>query len=348
MSALFEKTCVPILGTLLDGMRAINEGNAGIAMVLDDHGCLVGTLTDGDVRRALLKSFALDSPLAPHISREFTAVAPGVERARVLDLMQARLLNQVPIVDNKGKLLGLHLLHEMIGAAERPNWAVIMAGGKGERLRPLTDSTPKPMIAVAGRPILERIILHLVGFGIRKIFVSVNYLGEMIEEHFRDGRDYGCHIDYLREKEPLGTCGSLSLLPRVPEHPLLVLNGDILTQFNVEQMLAFHREGHHKVTMGTKDYFHTVPFGVVEASNNAITQIREKPTHSWLINSGIYSLEPDLVDRIPKDTQFFMPVLIEDCLASGERVGAYHIGSDWLDIGRHKELKRARGEESNA
>ena len=329
--------------TIREGMQAIDRGACWIALVVDDVNKLLGLITDGDVRRALLAGAALGDPLEPYMQKKFTAVTPEVGRSEVLDIMRARTLNQIPIVDEGGKLVGLHLLREIIGAVRRPNWAVVMAGGRGERLRPLTDTVPKPMIKVAGRPILERIVLHLVGFGIRRIFLSVNYLSQIIEEHFGDGSRLGCQIEYLREDEPLGTGGALSLLPEKPQNPLLVLNGDLLTEFDVGNMLAFHDQGGYAATMGIHDYVQTVPFGVLDIAEGRILGIREKPTMTYPTNAGIYVLNPELLDRVPRNTMYTIPALVEDCLARGEGVGAFSIEDDWMDIGRPQELQRARG-----
>jgi NDP-sugar pyrophosphorylase family protein len=200
------------------------------------------------------------------------------------------------------------------------------------------------MIKVAGRPILERIVLHLVGFGIRRIFLSVNYMGDMIEDHFKDGAELGCRIEYLKEEEPLGTGGALSLLPGKPDHPILMLNGDLLTQFNFGDMLSFHEEGGFKATVGVHEYVHTIPYGVVDREGDRITGIREKPTQTWITNAGIYVFEAGLVERVPKDTYFSLPALVEECLGRGEAVGAFPIKEDWIDVGHPKELRKARGE----
>ena len=344
MNGLLGNICVGSGTSLKDGMRAIDRGGVEVALVMDADGLLLGTLTDGDVRRALLAGVSMEDPVDPYMQRRFTAVFSSASRAEVLDLMRARTLQQIPIVDESGRLVGLHLLREILGASIRPNWAVVMAGGRGERLRPITDSLPKPMIKVAGRPILERIVLHLVGFGIRRIFISVNYMGDVIEGHFKDGAALGCKIEYLREEKPLGTGGALSLLPEKPDHPFLMLNGDLLTQFNVGNMLAFHADGGFKATVGVHEYVHTVPYGVVEREGDRITGIREKPTQTWLANAGIYVFEPDLVERVPKDTYFPLPTLVEECLDRGEAVGAFPIKDDWIDVGHPKELRRARGE----
>lgn len=343
MKASYQACIVPHTGTLLDGLRALERGAIGIALVVDE-GRLVGTLTDGDVRRAILGGAALDRPLLPFAHRGFTAASPQESRGEVLDLMQARSIEQVPVVDERGTLLGVHLLRELLGAEVRPSWAVVMAGGRGVRLRPITDTLPKPMIKVAGRPILERIVLHLVGHGIRRVFLSVNYLAPIIERHFGDGSRFGCRIDYLREDKPLGTAGALSLLPETPSAPLLVLNGDLLTQVNVADMLAFHQRGGHVATMAVTEYTHTVPFGVVELHDEQIRELVEKPTHAWWANAGIYSLSPEVVGRVRRDEETPMTTLVGDCIARGESVGAYRVRGDWLDIGRPDELKKARGE----
>jgi NDP-sugar pyrophosphorylase family protein len=258
-----------------------------------------------------------------------------------MDLMRSRVFSQIPIVDAEGKLVGLHLLHDIIGAEARPNWAVIMAGGKGTRLRPLTDQIPKPMIRVAGRPILERIVLHLVGFGIRRIFLSINYLGHVIEEHFGDGARFGCSIQYLREDKPMGTGGSLVLLPERQTNPVLVMNGDLVTEADVGAMLEFHGAGGQSATLGVRRYWHVVPFGCVELDGDKVVSIEEKPTVTRLVNTGIYVLDPKVVERVPSEP-VGVPDLLEDCLARGEHVRAFEIEADWIDVGQRDQLRLAR------
>jgi dTDP-glucose pyrophosphorylase len=330
--------------SLREAMEAIQRGACGIALVVDEAGILRGVMTDGDIRRAILAGAGLGDRVAPHMVRNFTSVAPAVGRSEVLDLMRARMFSQVPIVDEEGRLKGLHLLREVVGAQPRPNWAVVMAGGRGERLRPLTDAIPKPMVRVAGRPILERIVLHLVGAGIRRVFLSVNYLGKVIEDHFGDGSRHGCRIEYLREDRPLGTGGSLGLLPEKSQHPLLVLNGDLVTQFDVGAMIAHHCQGGFMATMGVHEYVHDVPYAVVDVVDGRLTRICEKPTMRWLTNAGIYVLDPAVVERVPANAACGVPDLFEDCRERGEAVGAFCIDDDWLDVGRHNELKQARGQ----
>jgi dTDP-glucose pyrophosphorylase len=332
-------------GTIRDALTVIDQGAAEIAFVVDESKRVIGTVTDGDIRRGLLRGLTLDSEVTRVVNRDFVSVDPSVGRAEVLDLMRARTLGQVPVVDSSGRLVAMHLLREVIGAVRRPNWAVVMAGGRGERLRPITDHTPKPMVRVAGRPILERIVLHLVGFGIQRIFLAINYLGEQIEDHFGDGKGFGCRIEYLREQQPLGTGGALSLLPERPEHSLLVMNGDLVTQFDVGRLLAHHQESGSAITVGVHEYAHRVPFGVVETKDGFIAGMREKPTATWMANAGIYAIEPRLLERVPPGTEYPLPCLVEDCLDRGEAAGCFSIADDWLDVGRHRQLELANGRE---
>jgi dTDP-glucose pyrophosphorylase len=343
MTSRIETLSISTRESLRGAMTAIDRGGCEIALVVDEAGSLLGTLTDGDIRRALLADASLEETASRYMKRTFTCVGPETGRAEILDLMRARYLQQIPIVDATGRLVGLHLLREVIGAAKRENWAVIMAGGRGERLRPITDHIPKPMVRVAGRPILERMVLHLVGFGIQRIFLSINYLGEQIEEHFRDGGRFGCRIDYLREDQPLGTGGALSLLTEAPEHTLLVLNGDLVTQFDVGRLLSQHNSGGFAITVGVHEYVHRVPFGVVETDGERLTGLREKPAATWLANAGIYAIEPRLIPRVPRGTMYPLPALVEDCLDRGESAGWFRIDDDWTDVGQHRELLRATG-----
>jgi dTDP-glucose pyrophosphorylase len=341
MEIILEQCEVPLTARLIDAMHSLELSGAEITLIMDGRK-LAGVLTDGDIRRALLKGAALESPLAGYIQRNFTSVRPGVGRAEVIDLMQARTLNQIPVLDADGHLVGLHLLQQLVGKSARPNWAVIMAGGQGTRLRPVTESLPKPMIPVAGRPILERLVLHLVGHGIRRIFLSVNYLGHMVEKHFGDGAPFGCRIEYLRETSPLGTGGALSLLPEPPRDPLLVLNGDLVTQFDVGRLLDFHARGGYVATLCVHGYTHVVPFGCVETNGDRVTRFEEKPVMLRQVNAGIYVLSPALVPRVPLQTAFPVTNLFEEALGRQEPLGAYEIEDDWIDVGQREQLFRAR------
>jgi NDP-sugar pyrophosphorylase family protein len=219
-----------------------------------------------------------------------------------------------------------------------------MAGGKGTRLLPLTETVPKPMLRVAGRPILERLVLHLVGHGIQRIFLSVHHLSRVIEDHFGDGRALGCRIEYLREEKPLGTGGALSLLPEVPTAPLLVMNGDLVTQADVGALLDFQASGTQVATMAIRRYFHTVPFGCVEADGDRLTGLTEKPTISRMVNAGIYAISPALLRGLERGTATTMPDLLAAAMGRGETVRTFEVSGDWIDVGHGDQLKQARGD----
>jgi dTDP-glucose pyrophosphorylase len=334
---------VPENATILEALKAIDGGGEAITFVVDAGERVIGVLTDGDVRRAILRGASLEDRVLPRVMRrDFTAVTPEDGRAEVLDLMRARQIERIPVLGPEGRLAGLHTMRQMVSRAERPNRAVILAGGKGTRLHPITEQVPKPMLTVAGRPILERLILHLVSCGITRFSISINYLGHLIEQHFGDGSRLGAEIDYLRETVPLGTGGPLSLLPP-PALPILVLNGDLLTQADVGDLLDFHERGDYAATLGVRPYTIEVPFGVAEVDGERLLALREKPVERSLINAGMYVLSPEAVARVPAGKEYPITALFEALLAEGKPVGAHVLEAEWLDVGRHDELRRARG-----
>ena len=329
-------------GTIRDAMVALERGARRIAIAVDGEGRLVGVATDGDLRRGLLAGATLDSPLEPCLSRSAVTVGPNEERAEVLELMSSRRVAAIPVVDDTGRPIGLHLLDEAIQPRDRPNWAVVMAGGRGMRLRPLTETVPKPMLRVAGRPILERIVLRIVGTGIDRIFLAVGYLGEVIEDHFGDGARYGARIEYLREDAPLLTGGALGLLPEPPRDPVLVMNGDLVTQADLGGLLDAHAASGAVATIGYRRYLHTVPFGTIERDGDRIVTLEEKPTLTRDVNAGIYALEPSLVARVERGRAIALPDLVGEAIDRGESVAAFAIDDDWIDVGQREQLDRAR------
>lgn len=334
--------------TIRDVLRVIRSDRGDQALMVDDTGRLAGVVRDQDVLEALLDGCNLDCPAGNLARPPAAVVAATADRATVLELMIARGLRAVPAVDTDGRLIGLHLRDELVGGLERPNWAVIMAGGRGRRLAPLTDNIPKPMLPVAGRPILERLAMLLAAHGIRRIFLAVNCHREQIEAHFGDGSAFGCHITYLREHpdRPLGSGGALGLLADLgywPSDPLLVLNGDLITDADVGALLDAHAASGAAATMVVAPYHHQVPFGVVRTQAGRLLALEEKPTATWDVNAGIYVLEPELLKRIPREEEFPITVLFEECLARDEHVAVWQLDGDWQDIGEPAELARARG-----
>jgi dTDP-glucose pyrophosphorylase len=324
-------------------MECIENNWREVSLVSDSDHRIVGVITDGDIRRGLLRGRTMDSPATEVMTKTFFSVGPDVDRTTVLDIMKSRSIRHVPVLNVHGKLVGIHFLEELIGTSVKPNIAVIMAGGKGTRLRPLTANCPKPMLSVAGRPILERIILHLVGYGIREIYLSINYLGNMIEQHFGDGSAFGCSIKYLREEKPLGTGGPLSLLPELLNHPLIVMNGDQVTQVDIAKLLEFHDSKQVDATIAIKPYQVEIPFGVIRKNGDRLIEINEKPTANYLISTGIYVLSQTTLPLVPRDQEFPITCLFDLMMDRNMAIGVHLIEEEWTDVGRHDDLKKATG-----
>ena len=265
--------------SIRDAMLAIETNGREMVLVRDKSDRIVGLISDGDIRRGLLARRTLDMPAATVMTRDFFTVAPDVDRASILDIMMARSFQHVPVLDQDRRLIAVHFLRDLIGAAAKPNIAVVMAGGQGTRLRPVTESIPKPMIEVAGRPMLERIVLHLVGHGIQTIYISVNFMADVIEQHFGDGRAFGCRIDYLRESDRLALVAHLSLLPRRPTSPILVLNGDMVSRVDLTAMIEAHAQHGYLATIGVGPYQIQIPFGTVRADRRP-ARVTRREAHS--------------------------------------------------------------------
>ncbi len=330
--------------TVRDAMAALSANGREVVLVRNRADRVVGLVTDGDIRRALLRGHTLDSPVSDAMRRDFFHATVDVERAAVLDLMKARSFRHVPVLDQESRLVAIHFLADLIGAGRKPNIAVILAGGQGTRLRPYTENLPKPMVEVAGRPMLERIVLHLVGHGIRRIFLSVNHLAEIIETHFGDGRAFGCQIEYLREEQPLGTGGPLSLLAERPSEPLIVLNGDQITQVDISAMIETHLTEGHVATMAVGPHQLRMPFAVVRHENGRMIELQEKPTLDFLVNRGIYVIDPEALDHVPYGRAFPITDLFAQLIAANQRVGIFYCDDYWLDVGRPADLLRANGQ----
>ena len=338
-----QQFAIPDSASIGEAMAAIENNSREVVLVRDSIEAIIGVITDGDIRRGLLNGLTMATPAVEVMSRKYISVQLHTDRAAVLDLMKAIRISHVPVLDQNQRLLGIHCLHEVIGHTELPNVAVIMAGGKGTRLRPYTETCPKPMVKVAGRPILERIILNLVGSGIRKIFISINYLGHMIEDHFGDGSEFGCQIEYLKESTELGTGGALSLLPAGLQNPVIVLNGDQISRINVLGMLNRHNESGADATISVGHYQHEVPYGVVHQDNGRLLRLEEKPALDILINLGMYVINPAVIDLVPENRFFLITDLFGKLLEQQKTISTYFSDEDWIDVGRPDDLKRANG-----
>jgi dTDP-glucose pyrophosphorylase len=329
--------------SILEAIRAIDGGGMQIAVVIDGEGLLKGVVTDGDVRRGLLRGLTPDAPLSEIINRKPMVIRPADSLEFSLRAARQQGLRQLPLVDNAGRFIGLKL-SDQTPASILPNCALLMAGGLGVRLRPLTNTLPKPLIELAGKPILEIMLEKLVGQGLGKFFVSVNYKAEMIANHFGNGQKWGVDIRYLHETQRMGTAGALSLLSERPELPMLVMNGDILTSVNIAHMLDYHADLKAALTVGVFVHEQQIPYGVVEMNGNFISEIREKPIARNFISAGVYIISPHVLDLVEENSKLDMPELIATLIKREMRVAAFPIREYWIDIGHHDDLLRAQRE----
>ena len=325
-----------------DTMRVIDQGGARIAIVADQAGRLLGTLSDGDLRRALLGGAQMDDPVGGIMEDEPTSVPDATPRDDMLSLMRRTGLQQIPLVDGERRVTGLATLEDYFRPAPRPNWVVLMVGGLGSRLKELTQSTPKPMLALGGRPMLETIVRSFIDQGFRHVYLAVNYKAEMIEEHFGDGSAFGAEIRYLREEQRMGTAGALGLLPERPTEPILVANGDVLAKFDHAEMLDLHAARGAAATMAVREYQYQVPFGVVSEEDGVIRALDEKPTQRFMVNAGMYALSPHALALIPGDRRMDMPEVFNALRDAGEKTCCHPVRGYWLDVGRVADYEQAQ------
>ncbi len=325
----------------------LDKSGLGMLLVCEDDMRLVGILTDGDIRRAILTGISFDQPVSEIASKDPVVAHPGVPPAEALHIMDhARrfIVNHLPLVDQEGRLVDLLLRRDLVREDPLDLSAVIMAGGQGSRLRPLTEDLPKPMLPIGDRPLMERTVEQLRQSGIRRVSVTTHYLPEKIEEYFGDGEAFGVEMDYVAEDRPLGTAGALRLLekPELGDEPLLVINGDILTRVDFRAMLAFHNHHAADLTVGVRRYELRIPFGVIKSEGAVVNELQEKPTHSVLVNAGVYLLQPAVLMEIPADTKFDMTDMIMKLIGEGRRVVNFPIVEYWLDIGQQDDYEQAQ------
>ena len=326
---------------VLEAMRIIDQGAAQIALVVDEHQRLLGTLTDGDIRRGLLHGETFEAPAERLMNRNFRFVRSSEDQAMVLGMMRREVLRQIPVLDEHDRVVKLLLLHELLNPHQLNNSVVIMAGGKGTRLRPHTEHCPKPMLPVGDKPMLEILLEQCIASGFRNFYFSVNYLKEQIIEYFDDGSRWGVSIHYLVENEPLGTAGSLQLLPDSLMEAFLVLNGDVLTRLDPRQLLHFHSEHQALATLCVREYELTVPFGVVQTNGVELAGFEEKPTYRYQVNAGVYIIDPQLLPLLPPHQFTDMPRLLQFAQDAGHRVAVCPIHEYWIDVGNPESLRQA-------
>lgn len=340
----WKKILIAPTVTIRDTLQIIDSSALQIALVVDAQDRLLGTVTDGDIRRGILRGVPLEDAIEK-VMNPHPTVARSFERMDiVLAVMKLKRLSHIPVIDDDGRVINVETLQELIKLDEKENWVVLMAGGLGTRLRPLTDDCPKPLLKVGGKPVLETILENFMEYGFRKFFVSVNYKAEMVKDYFGDGTRWGAHIQYLHEDTQLGTAGALGLLPEKPEQSLLVMNGDLLTKVNFQQLIDFHSVQQCQATMCVREYNFQIPYGVVKMDKHRLTGIDEKPMQRFFVNAGIYVLEPRTLELIPPNQRFDMPSLFQRIIENGGDATSFPIREYWMDIGQMNDYERANGE----
>ena len=330
--------------TIKDALNIIDKGAIRVAIVVDVQGKFLGLIADGDIRRALLKGYTLENSIENiYCSTPITAKSSD-SKDKIIKKAIKNQVYQIPILDEKNYLVDIVNLSSLLSKSTKRNRVILMAGGLRTRLRPLTEDTPKPMLKVGNKPILETIIKNFANHGFVNITISLNYKGEIIREYFKDGSEWGVNIDYIEENSRLGTAGALSLLKDKPNEPFFVMNGDLLTDVNFSNLLDFHSFANANATMCVREYEYQIPYGVVETVDDKITSIIEKPVKKFFVNAGIYVLSPNIFEFIPSNEFFDMPTLFNILIEKERKILSFPIHEYWLDIGRIGDFEQAQSE----
>ena len=329
--------------SIKEALEVIDKGAIKVAVVLSDDGLLLGMLSDGDIRRALLKGMSLGDSIAGIINKHPVVANINDTKERILELANEKKLHQIPIISN-GKLIGIQDIREFLAPKNKPNKVILMVGGLGTRLRPLTNDVPKPMLDVGNKPILHTIVENFAKYGYTDIIMCVNYKSEIIKEYFGNGDKFGVKIEYVLENKRMGTAGALSLLQKRPKDDFFVMNGDLLTNVNFEYLHEYHKDSNALASICIRKYEMQVPYGVVNVRANKVTSIEEKPTQSFFVSAGIYMFSPIVLDFIPKGVFYDMPTLFSELLKHDFPIHPFPIREYWLDIGKMDEYRRANDE----
>lgn len=340
----WEKTLISPDSTIKHALEIIDTQAMRVAIVVADDNKLIGVVSDGDIRRGLLKDLSLNDTISHVMNTSPTTISKDLSRSERISLMEAKAILALPIIDNDGKVIGLETLHGALLQPKHENPVFIMAGGFGTRLKPLTDSCPKPMLKVGGKPILETLIKSFIKAGFVNFYISTHFMPEQIENYFGDGKALGVHITYVFEDEPLGTGGALGLLPKdLPEDlPLIMINGDVLTTVDFQRLLDFHVEHNADATMCVREYDYQVPYGVINGEGNKITSMVEKPIQRFFVNAGIYVVSSKVFKSVTENQRIDMPTLLEQHMNVRQNILMFPIHEYWLDIGRMDDFNRAQ------
>ena len=336
----FKNTILPSDSSITDAIKSLNKSGLNIILVLDKNKKYIGTITDGDIRRGFLKGLNLNSSIKSIFFKKPLTVKKNVNRKKILEISLLKKIFQIPVIDNNNKVIGIYVLDELIKSKNKSNLVIIMAGGRGVRLRPLTKNTPKPMLKVGNKPILQNILEKFRDNDYKSFIISVNYKSKIIKDYFGDGAKFGVNIQYIEEKVRLGTAGALSLIKKKISEPFFVINGDLMISLDFEKMMSFHYEHNSMATMCIKEYNFNSSYGEVKLKNENIISIDEKPKHKYYINGGIYILDPKCLSFVPK--KFYdMPSLFKKIISKKYKTISFPLKENWLDIGKIEDYKLA-------
>ena len=339
----WKKIILKIDDNMKRAIEVLNEESLRIALVADNRGKLLGTVTDGDIRRALINKKGLETHLSEIMHHSPITISKGDSRQKILSIMRREGLIQLPVIDEKGVIVGLKSITNTIQNATYDNIVFLMAGGFGTRLKPLTDSIPKPLLMIGEKPILGIILDQFIEAGFYNFVISTHYKAEMFHNYFGDGTKWNVNIEYVHEENPLGTAGALGLLPKdYTDLPILVMNGDLLTKVNFNNFLKFHNKNNGVASICVREYDVQVPYGVINSSNHKLTGIVEKPVNKYFVNAGIYAINPLLLENLDGKTHIDMPELLQNKINEDEEVSVYPLHEYWLDIGQIEQLKQAQ------
>lgn len=342
MKHKWKKILVSPDTSMEETISVIDKGTLKLALVVDVDCQLLGVVTDGDIRRALLRHVSMAVEIR-HVMHQAPLIAPlNTSRLTLLKMMNSKGLTAIPIVED-GVVIGLETLHKVINAKRYDNPVFLMAGGFGTRLKPLTDNCPKPLLKLGDKPILETILENFIASGFHQFYISTHYMPEAIQQHFGDGGKWDVDIYYVHEDTPLGTGGSLGLLPDdLPNLPVVMMNGDILTKIDFELLLEYHNQHQPVCTMCVREDEYQVPYGVVEADGCRIINLVEKPTHKYFINAGVYVVSQNLISTVDTDQRVDMTDLIENAISNKHYVAMFPVHEYWLDIGKMVDFYQAQ------
>lgn len=332
--------------SILQTIKVIDKEGLRAALVIDEGERLLGMVTDGDIRRSILNNINLNEPIEKIMNRKPTVASAKDTREQILTMLQKLSIYHMPIVDDNYRIIGLETLDKLLSVAFKNNLVVVMAGGLGKRLYPLTEDCPKPMLKIGNKPVLQVLLENFIKSGFRKFCIAVNYKADMIKDYFADGSHFGVHIDYLQESKRLGTAGALGLLHEKPDEALFVTNADVITNIDFQCLLDFHQESKVAATLCIREHEQVIPYGVVHRDERThhLIDIIEKPVRQFFVNAGIYLLEPFVLDMLKPNTYYDMPDFLRDCVKKQYKVAAFPLREYWLDVGRHEDLQKAHND----